>query len=86
MGMGELHDQKLDFAPSPPCCPVDAVSYGTSVDSSSVGERITTVQVEEPVSESVEERSLVEKSLDGNIGRMAYLPHWPSIRRELSGR
>ncbi len=43
-------------------------------------------QVEEPVSESVEERSLVEKSLDGNIGRMAYLRHWPSIRRELSGR
>jgi hypothetical protein len=39
MGMGELHDEKLDFAPSPPCCPVDAVSYGTSVDSSSVDEK-----------------------------------------------
>jgi methylmalonyl-CoA decarboxylase len=68
MGMGELHDEKLDFAPSPPCCPVDAVSYGTSVDSSSVDERITMAPVEEAVSESVEERSLVEKSLDGNIG------------------
>jgi len=43
-------------------------------------------QVEEPVNESAEERSLVKKSLDGNIGRMAYLPIWPSIRREFYGR
>ena len=68
MGVGELHDEKLDFALSPPCCPVDAVSYGTSVDSSSVDERITMAPVEEAVSESVEERSLVKKSLHGNIG------------------
>ncbi|MGA8310741.1 MAG: enoyl-CoA hydratase-related protein, partial [Terriglobales bacterium] len=51
-----------------PRWPVDAVSYRTSADSSSVDERITMAQVEEPVSEGVEEKSLVKKSLDRNIG------------------
>ena len=85
MGMGESGHQEPQI-PVRPHWPVDAVSYATSVDSSSVDERITMAQVEETVSESTEEKSLVKKSLDGNIGRMAYLPIWPSIRRELSGR
>jgi hypothetical protein len=85
MGMGESGHQQPEI-PARPHWPIDAVSYGTSVDSSSVGERITMAQVEEPVNESVEERSLVKKSLDGYIGGMAYLPNWPSIRREFSGR
>src|ERR1700686_2669685 len=67
MGMGESDPEKPQI-PATPYWPVDAVSYGTSVDSSSVDERIAMAQVEEPVNESVEERSLVKKSLDGNIG------------------
>ena len=85
MGMGESGQQRPQIT-ARPRWPVDAVSYRPSADSSSMDERITMAQVEEPVSESVEERSLVEKSLDGNIGRMAYLRHWPSIRREFYGR
>jgi hypothetical protein len=27
MGMGELRDEKLDVAASPPCCPVGALSH-----------------------------------------------------------
>jgi hypothetical protein len=66
MGMGESGHQEFQI-PARPHWPVDALSYGTSVDSSSVNERITMAPVEEPVSKSVEERSLVKKSLD-NIG------------------
>jgi hypothetical protein len=67
MGMGESGHQEPK-SPARPHWPVDAVSYGTSVDSSSVGERITMAPVEEPVSNSVEERSVVKKSLNRNIG------------------
>jgi hypothetical protein len=65
--MGESGHQESQI-PARPHWPVATVSYGTSVEPSSVDEGITIAPVEEPVSESVEERSLVKKSLDGNIG------------------
>lgn len=67
MGMGESGNQEPQI-PARPHWPVGAVSYVTSVDSSSVDERVTIAPVEEPVNERVEERSLVKKLLDGNIG------------------
>src|ERR1700674_4495791 len=67
MGMGESGHQEPQIL-ARPYLPVDAVSYGTSVDSSSVDKRITMAPVEEPVGETAEERSLVKKSLDRNIG------------------
>lgn len=67
MGMGESGHRESQI-PARPHWPVDTVSYGTAVDSSSVDERIGMAPVEEPVSESMEETSLVKKSLDGNIG------------------
>ena len=70
MGMGESGHQESQI-PARPHRPVDTVSYGTAVDSSSVDERIVMAPVEEPVSESMEERSLVKKSRDPKIGTIS---------------
>ena len=72
MGMGESGHLEFQI-PANSEWPVDAVSYGTSVDSSSVDERIA--RAPEAVSESVEKRSLVKKSLDGNIGTITLELH-----------
>ena len=69
MGMGQSGHQESQI-PARVRRPVDAVSYGISVYSSSVNPRITMAPVEEPVGESMEDTSLLKKSLAGNIGNI----------------
>ena len=67
MGMGEPGYQESQI-PARAHRSVDALTTGISVYSSSGDDMITMTPVEGEVRESAETRSLVKKSLDGNIG------------------